>query len=188
MPIRHVQVGILCTLLLFPLLASALAPQDITFPDRVQVGPALLPLSGTAPLHYLKLVPVYVAGLYLPEGVLSQHVLSDVPKRLEIGYLVAIRGRDFGTGAQPILERNQTSEEMARLQARIARINAAYRDVQPGDRYALTYLPGRGTELTLNRVPLVTLEGVDFAAAYFGIWLGRQPIDEGLKRALLRSR
>jgi hypothetical protein len=188
MRIRHVQIGVLCTLFLFALPASALTPQDITFPDRVQAGPNLLSLHGASPLHYLKLLPVYVAGLYLPEGAGPQHVLSDIPKQLEIGYLVPIKGSDFGKGAQPILERNQTPAAMAQLQSRIDRINAAYRDVKPGDRYALTYLPGRGTELALNGVPLITLEGADFASAYFGIWLGRQPIDEGLKRALLRSR
>jgi acyl-CoA synthetase (AMP-forming)/AMP-acid ligase II len=77
---------------------------------------------------------------------------------------------------------------LARIQSRIERINAAYRDVKPGDRYSLTYLPGRGTELALNGKPLIVIEGADFAAAYFGIWLGREPIDENLKRDLLKGR
>lgn len=62
---------------------------------------------------------------------------------------------------------------------------AAYHDVQPEDRYSLSYHPECGTELSLNGTPLVTIEGADFAAAYFGIRLGREPIDEELKKSLL---
>ena len=49
---------------------------------------------------------------------------------------------------------------------RIDRMNRHYRDIKPGDRYALTFIPGRGTELSLNGTALVTIEGDDFAAAY----------------------
>ena len=76
---------------------------------------------------------------------------------------------------------------LAKLRSRIDLINAIYQDVKPGDRYALTYLPGRGTELALNGTPLTVIEGADFAAAYFGIWLGRDSIDDRLKRDLLKG-
>ena len=52
----------------------------------------------------------------------------------------------------------------------------------------MTYLPGRGTELALNGTPLAVIEGADFAAAYFGIWLGPNSIDDRLKRDLLKGR
>jgi hypothetical protein len=178
----------LCFLLSADLPARALTVQGVTFADSIQAGSTSLPLHNAALLRYLKIIKAYVAALYLPEGVKPESVLSDVPKRLEISYLVSIKGPDFGKGAEPTLERNQTPEELARLRSRIDRINAAYRDVRSGDRYALTYLPGRGTELALNGTPLITIEGADFAAAYFGIWLGREPIDEKLKRDLLKGR
>jgi chalcone isomerase-like protein len=57
--------------------------------------------------------------------------------------------------------------------------------VSPGDRYALTYVPDVGTELRLNEESLATIPGEDFAEAYFGIWLGDQPLDEGLRDKLL---
>lgn len=174
--------------ILHPVCLHALTIEKVTFPESAQAGPVTLSLHNAALLRYLKVIKAYVAALYLPEGVTPDLVLSDVPKRLELYYFVSIKGPDFGKGAQPTLERNQTPAELARLRARIDRINAVYRDVKPGDRYALTYLPGRGTELALNGAPLVVIEGADFAAAYFGIWLGREPIDEKLKRGLLRER
>jgi len=168
--------------------ASALTVEKVTFADSVTIGGTPVPLRNAALLRYLKFIKAYVAALYLPAGVKAEDVLSDVAKRLEISYLVAIKGKDFGKGAAPTLEANQTPAELARLQGRIDRINAAYKDVQPGDRYAITYLPGRGTELALNGTPLTVIEGADFAAAYFGIWLGKTSIDDKLKRDLLKGR
>jgi hypothetical protein len=159
--------------------------EKIQFDDSVSVGGATLPLRNAALLRYLVVIRAYVAALYLPEGLPSSNALSDVPKRLELSYLVSIKGSDFGNGAAPALERNLGPERLAGLRSRIDRINAAYRDVRPGDRYSLTYHPGRGTELALNGSPLVTIEGADFAEAYFGIWLGQEPIDEKLKSDLL---
>ena len=171
-----------------PEVASALTVENIAFADSTTIGGKPVPLRNAALLRYLKFIKAYVAALYLPEGVRAEDVLADLPKRLEISYLVSIKGPDFDKGAAPVLERNQTPAELARLMVRLDRINAAYQDVKPGDRYALTYLPGRGTELALNGTPLIVIEGADFAAAYFGIWLGREPIDEKLKRDLLKGR
>lgn len=181
-----------CTLLaafaMAPSPILALTVENITFAENIQTGPTTLPLRNAALLRYLKFIKAYVAALYLPEGVPPDRVLSDVPKRLELHYLVSIKGSDFGKGAEPTLRLNHTAAELAKLRGRIDRINAIYRDVSPGDRYALTYLPGRGTELALNGTPLTVIEGADFAAAYFGIWLGRESIDSGLKRDLLKGR
>jgi hypothetical protein len=175
-------------LLLMPATSPGLTVENVTFPDRVVIGGGQVPLRNAALLRYLHFIKVYVAALYLPEGVSGEAVLGDVPKRLEISYLISIKGEDFGKGAAPVLERNQSKSELARLKERIDRINSAYRDVKRGDRYSLTYLPGRGTELAFNGTSLVTIEGADFAAAYFGIWLGREPIDGKLKLELLKGK
>lgn len=171
-----------------PPAAAALTVENVTFTDRINIAGQPVPLRNAALLRYMKFIKVYVAALYLPEGVTAESVLSDLPKRLELNYLVAIKGGDFSKGAAPTLVRNHTAAELARLQSRIDKLNAAYKDVRPGDRYALTYQPGKGTELALNGRPLLTIEGADFAAAYFGIWLGREPYDRTLKRELLRVR
>lgn len=179
-----------CLLFLFPLLvtptsAQTVSIEDIVFTDQVTIGGETVPLRNAALLRYLRFIKVYVAALYLPTSVPGEDVLDDVPKRLEIAYLVSFGKDDFAKGAAPVLERNLNATELAALQERIDRLNAAYRDVQPGDRYALTYTPGEGTELTLNGEPLITIEGADFASAYFGVWLGQEPIDNKLKQDLL---
>jgi len=183
------RIAVICLMLssLHPQGAQALTLENVTFVDEITIGGKRVPIRNAALLRYMKVIRVYVAALYLPKGITSEAVLSDVPKRLELTYLVSIEKHNFGKGAAPTLERNNTPAELARLQGRIERINAAYKDVKPGDRYSLTYLPGRGTELALNGTPLITIEGADFAAAYFGIWLGRSAFDDGLKRDLLKG-
>ena len=71
---------------------------------------------------------------------------------------------------------------------RLEKLHAAYEDVAPGDRYALTYLPGTGTSLSKNGRVIATTPGADFAAAYFSIWLGERPIDDSLRDRLLGFR
>jgi hypothetical protein len=179
---------LLAALISLPSRAHSLTIENVTFADSITIGEKRVSLRGAALLRWLKLVKVYVAALYLPEQTKSSNALSDIPKRLEISYLVAIKGAEFGPAAQSILARNTSRAELAKLSSRLDRFNAAYRDVKPGDRYALTYQPGKGTELSWNGEPLVTIGGADFAAAYFGIWLGSKPLDDNLKKALLHKR
>jgi hypothetical protein len=188
--VKNGIAALLCLLLLSgpAAPARALTVQGVSFAETLQAGDVALRLHGAALLRYKKIIKAYVAALYLPEGTAPERALADVPKRLEISYMVAIKGGDFAKGADPVLARHHGAAELERLRGRIERLHGAYLDVKPGDRYALTYLPGRGTELTLNGKPLVVIEGADFASAYFGIWLGADPIDGKLRRDLLKGR
>ena len=129
-------------------------------------------------------VTVYDAALYLPADVPGKDVLRNVPKRLELRYHIAIKGEKFGESAVPFLEKSVAAEELARFKPRLEQLNRLYRDVKEGDRYALTYAPGKGTTLSLNGSPLGTIEGADFAAAYFAIWLGAKPISDTMRDEL----
>jgi hypothetical protein len=194
MPSLNATFRIVCSTVLVAALTSlpsrayALTVENATFAKSITIGDQWVPLHGAALLRWQKLVKVYVAALYLPEQTKPSEALSDIPKRLEISYLVAIKGADFGRAAEQILARNVPGAELAGLRSRIDRLNAVYRNIKPGDRYALTYQPGKGTELSWNKEPLITIEGADFAAAYFGIWLGSKPLDDKVKKALLRKR
>jgi len=170
--------------------AQAVKPtiEGVTFESVIQRDDAKLHLAGTALLRYRVVFRAYVGALYLEKNVAPSRVLDDVPKRLELEYFWAIKGRDMVDAADPILRDNVSEETLKSLAERLEKINAAYRDVEPGDRYALTYIPGEGTELALNNKPLVVVEGADFAAAYFSIWLGAKPLDEKFKRQLLEGK
>jgi hypothetical protein len=169
--------------LLGPLLQATLVIADpgTQFAPSVMVNDQTLPLRGTGRLVWMKLVTVYDAALYLPADVPGKDVLSDVPKRLELSYHISIKGPKFGESAEPYLEKNVPPQDLAKLRPRIEQLNKLYRDVKEGDRYAITYSPGKGTTLSLNNEPLGAIEGADFASAYFAIWLGAKPISDAMR-------
>ena len=168
--------------------ARTLEIEEVAFADRFSRAPHDLAIRGAALLRYRVLFRGYVGALYLPEDIPSTRVFDDVPKRLELSYFWGIEGKFFGEAGDEVLEKNVDAATLAALRERLDRLNEAYRDVEPGDRYALTYLPGIGTELALNDEPIVVIPGADFGAAYFQIWLGRDPIDDGFRDALLGGR
>jgi hypothetical protein len=189
---RRYLVLFLLLILLIPVLtaqrAEAVVVGEIDFADSTTVGDQEVPLRNAALYRYLSLISVYAAGLYLPAEAEGDFCRADAPKRLELSYLVEIAADDFARSASHVLGKNLSPEEKAALADRIETLHRAYRDVEKGDRYSLTYIPEQGTELALNGSVLVKVAGADFACAYFGIWLGGDPIDDGLRERLLRLR
>jgi Chalcone isomerase-like len=168
--------------------ARGLEIEGVRFPAEIRAHGVSLTLNNAALLRYRIFIKAYVAALYLGEEMQPADVLSDVPKRLEIEYFWAISAPDFGVATNRGIAANVDAATLAGLRPRIDRMNALYRDVKPGDRYALTYLPGLGTELSLNGKPLGTIEGSDFASALFSIWLGKNALDGSLRDRLLARR
>lgn len=158
----------------------------VPFVEEVEAHGVRMRLHGAGVLWYRVVFRGYVAALYLPDGAEPNRVLDDIPKRLEIHYFWSIPAQAFGEVANKVLRQNLSSQEFAAIAARVEELHRVYENVRPGDRYALTYVPGIGTELSLNGVVKARVPGADFAAAYFSIWLGDQPLDAALKRALLR--
>jgi len=159
--------------------------EDAAFARAIQVDDATLRLAGAGLFRWKVFFKVYTAAWYVGDGHDPRDVEADVPRRLEVSYLVDIEGADFGKAAWEILRENHPPEVLAPLEARMEGLHQAYRDVRPGDRYALTYLPGTGLELALNGEPLAVVPGEDFARVYFSIWLGERPISRDLRAALL---
>lgn len=164
--------------------AGAAEIEGVRFADDVAVGETRLVLAGVGKLRWWMLTP-YVGAFYVGEGVDPARWREDVPKRLELEYFYSIAGAKFGPAGEEVLARNVDRATLDGLRDRLRAIGALYVDVAPGDRYALTYLPGRGTELSKNGRALGTIPGADFAAAYLSIWLGEDPISGAFRDALL---
>jgi hypothetical protein len=166
--------------------------EGVDFVQRLDVETSELRLHGVGLLRYRVFLKGYVAALYLGEAFDEEAtpgaVLADVPRRLEFEYFWSIPAGEFAKATTEGLSRTTDAATFERLRGRIDRINRLYEDVEPGDRYALTYLPGVGTELAINGRRLGVIEGADFSAALFAIWVGDEPLDESLRRQLLARR
>lgn len=171
-----------------PALAAEI--EGVRFAERLRVGEAELHLRGTGLLRYRIFIKGYVAAIYLaePSGEkTSSSVLRDVARRLEIEYFWSIPAEKFAEATIAGIAKSTDPAAFDAFRDQIERLNALYEDIEPGDRYVLTYVPGVGTELARNGRRLGVVEGSAFSAALFGIWLGEQPLDESLRNQLLAS-
>lgn len=159
--------------------------EGVAFSPEVPAGDATLALRGYGLLRYMIFVKAYVAAFYLPESTRPEDARGEVPKHLEIEYFHAIAAQDFAKVTASSISRNVSLTAFQRLQPKINEFNTLYRDVKPGDRYALTYVPAKGTTLSWNGQALGTVAGEEFARGLFDIWIGPNPLDSDLKRLLL---
>ncbi len=184
--IKYTAVGLLSLVIINqPLAVRAAEIADIKFEKQYNAPETGLELKGVGLLRYLGLFKVYAGAFYLEKGAPINDALGDRAKRIEVEYLRAFKGEDFGPATVEMMEKNVDKATIEKLHQQIDYHNSLYEDVGPGDRYALTYIPGRGTELALNGEPKGVIEGADFATALFSIWIGQKPIDESFKQQIM---
>lgn len=165
--------------------AGAETIEGVSFDPRATVNSEVLTLRGVALLRYMVFIKAYVGAFYLQQDTEIENVFGNVERRLVLHYFHGISAKDFAEATAEMIRKNVPSDRFLVLEPKIEQMNALYRDVEPGDRYAATYIPGKGTELALNGRPLGVVEGGEFSAAYFSIWIGKNPIDEGFRNKLL---
>jgi hypothetical protein len=179
---------VVMVLLASPCVAGLTVEVDgVRFDKAVDAMDQRLHLHGAGLLKYMVFIKAYAGALYLPESVPSGHVLKPVAKQLVLEYFHHIKGEDFAKATRKKIADNVSADQANVLRSRIDNLAALYRDVKPGDRYALTYVPGEGTMLSLNGEPLGSIPGDDFSRAVFAIWLGANPIDQKFRDQLLRG-
>ena len=176
-------------------LASAGAAQttDVAgakFPNVIQVAGARLQLNGAGIRHKI-VFKVYAAGLYLgekagtPEAVLA----APGPKRLQVVMLREIDANELGRLFTKGLEQNAPREEFSKSITGILRLSEIFsnrKKLQPGETFAVEWLPGTGTVITVNgSAEGAPIREPEFYSALMKIWLGKSPADALLKEALL---
>ena len=166
---------------------SAVEVGGVSFAERYTLEQKDLKLTGTAVLTWALLFDVYAGAFYLPQEVAGAEWTDDVPKRLELAYFRNFKAEDFSSSSDKLLRDQLEEETYQSLAERLQQFYQLFRDIKPGDRYSLTYRPATGTELRLNDEFLGAVPGADFAVAYFGIWIGPQPISESFRDRLLKG-
>jgi hypothetical protein len=71
------------------------------------------------------------------------------------------------------------------MKADIDKLNGALDNINSGDEMVFTYVPGTGTNLTINGKDKVTIAGQPFAQALLAVWLGPKPPTADLKKGML---
>jgi hypothetical protein len=128
----------------------AAAIKGVAFHDTYQHGNISLPLRERGLLKYLVIIDAYVPAYYLEATVPSEKALTDLLKRLEIHYFHKIKAKDFAAATNKFISANKIPKSSESFSQRSKNSIVFIRYMEPGDRYALTYAPGLGAELSLN--------------------------------------
>ena len=186
----RVVLGPLAAGLLAVPLAGAASLEGQQFPDRITLAESELKLNGLG-LRAVAIIRAYVVGLYLSERASTEQavVAAPGPKRIEIRMLREASAKDFTRALVRGIRKNAAPEELNRLQERIRQMEDAINmigTVREGDRITLDLDPARGMLLGLNgQSRAEPIAGVDFYAALLRIFVGADPVDQRLKKALL---
>ena len=168
-------------------LARAGQLAGVSLPDQTEAGGKTLVLNGLGLREAtLMMVDVYVAGLYL-ESKTSDPVTilgADRAKRIVLTFVRSVGREKLVDAWSDGLDKN-AGDKRAAVSDGFARLNAAMTDVKKGDTVVLTFLPGQGTTVEVRGKAEATIEGDDFQAVLFAIWLGDAPPNAALRDGLL---
>ncbi|MCA1582312.1 MAG: chalcone isomerase family protein [Acidobacteria bacterium] len=167
--------------------AAAPAAAGVTMPDTVTVEGKTLKLNGMG-LRTKVVFKVYVAGLYLetPSKDAAAILAADEVKSMRLAVLRSLKGSQVMEAIEEGFEKNSKAQ-MPALKPKLDRLGKIVPNVEKGDDIVLTYVPGKGTVVTAKGAEKGVIEGKDFADALFSVWLGANPIQEDLKKELLKG-
>jgi hypothetical protein len=136
-------------------------------------------------LNYLW-VDVYAAAFYAPaQASASQAVAKPLTQRLELYYFRNIDSQDVIKAAWVTLKRQHDSATLEHLRPHIDALHATFRDIRPGDRYALNFNANSGLSLEVNGQEVFSSPDIELAKAYLGIWLSPNGLSDELRTSLL---
>ena len=169
-----------------PISGFAAEVEGVKLPDEEQK----LVLNG-AGLRKRAFFRVYVIGLYLAEkkSAAADALGAGGAKRIAIHMLRDVDADDFSEALMDGLRANHSEADMKALQPRVEQLAAiidGLKEARKGVRITLDWLPGKGTQVTFDGKPVgATIPGEDLYRGLLRIWLGDNPVQADLKRALL---
>ena len=172
----------------FPAFAAEVA--GVKLDDKVRIANSELALNG-AGLRKRAFFQVYAIGLYLPEKktVAADAVAVTGPKRVAIHMLRDVDAGQFTDALTDGMKDNHSEADMKALDPRIkqlAAIMSEMKEAKKGMRITLDWVPAAGTQVTVDgKATGLPIAGEDFYRALLKIWLGENPVQDDLKKALL---
>lgn len=132
---------------------------------------------------------VYSAAFYAEASINpSQAASQPAAQRLELYYYRDIAKEDVLKAAWVTLERQHSAAQLEKLKPEVDALHATFRDIRPGDRYALNYSTQQGLTLERNGSEVFRSSNAELARAYLGIWLAPEGLSEKLREQLLADR
>ena len=166
--------------------ARAAEVSGVKVAESVVLDGMALTLNG-AGVRKKFIVKVYVGALYLPARTseATAVVALDQPKAVRMHFLRDVeRGSIFGA-IRDGFESNSRAQ-LPQLEPKLKLLEQGLpAEVKEGQVVQVSWVPGKGSTVALEGGTSVTIEGKDFGDALFRVWFGEDPVDSGLKDAML---
>jgi hypothetical protein len=182
--------AMLLALVLLSSSADAKTKDGVTMADTVSVGGKTLVLNGLgtrkATVLVIGRVKVYVAGLYLEAKEKNGQTIlnSTTAKRLVLKFVRDVE-KDKVTNAWDEGFQRNVPGQVGALKPKIDQLNSWMADMKEGESMSFTYQNG-SLEVNVKGTSKGSIQGADFAKAFFSIWLDKPP-NSGLKEGLLEG-
>jgi len=160
----------------------------VIMPNVVKVGSEYLKINGGG-IREKMFMDMYIGVLYLREKSSSASTIinADEPMAIKMRIVSSMVTKDNMEEAIRTGFNNSTGNKTTPIKDKIdLLITSCFKEeIAIGDIFDLIYIPGTGTSFNKNNVSIVSIAGLDFKKALFGIWLCETPADENLKTKML---
>ncbi len=166
---------------------SAAALKGVTFPDQVVIEGKECRLNGLGVRKKI-IISVYLGALYTAAPSKDPRIIiaSEEPKRVVLHFVYSKVTAAQINEAWDDGFKDNAAADLPRLQDRLATLKTLFtEDLHEGETIVFTWLPGKGTEVTVKGAVKGVIEGADFMKALFAVWFGEKPADKGLKKGML---
>lgn len=177
---QHIIKYWLAILCLLPLAGWA----GDNFPAQHTFAEQTLTLNGKG-VRTKAIFSLYTAGLYVQEKSSDANALLTADQPLALRMEITSGMITSAKMEAAVREGFQKSTNDPALQPRIEQLIAVFKEaIKEGDIYDFVYKPS-DLLIIKNGKPAASIAGNDFKQAFFGIWLGANPVQADLKKALL---
>jgi hypothetical protein len=144
-------------------------------------------LTGAA-LRKKLVFSVYTVGSYLEDGAgvhtAEELAAKDCPKMLHLVLERDVRGKDMAEATEAAIRANyptpQFAEEIKMMVEQMGKI-----EIKKGDNVRLTHVPGKGVSVSVEGKLELFIESATFHRAIWDIYLGKNNLGDGIKKALV---
>jgi hypothetical protein len=129
------------------------------------------------------------AGVDLGDNPYKSLIEGDFPKRIEMYFVHDVDGGKIRGAFEDGFKKTIPEEDMTpALKANIDKFLAEFTDegVKVGQTISITWMPGMGLYTRIAGRPVPPINDRDLAQALWAIWFGADPVNQGLKRAMVR--
>ncbi|RMA64608.1 chalcone isomerase family protein [Ulvibacter antarcticus] len=161
---------------------------EVTLPNSVNFGGQDLQLNGAGIRKKAMVLKLYSGGLYLAEKASDAKSIVNADETMAIKLVITSGFVSSEAMSEAVSEgfEASTGGNTAALATEIKKFISFFSaEIVENDTFDITYQKGKGAVCYKNGKELGTVSGMDFKKALFGIWLGNDPADSKLKKAML---